>query len=99
MARPGEAVGAAVVAVLAILSFAPLRFVHPFRVSEFRPWLQVSALFWAISTLALLWPGWSPDLSRLWLWTSYATAAALLGMGLIRTVRGDRKAAAQAPAG
>jgi phosphatidylcholine synthase len=99
VAQPGPTAGAIVVTTLAILSFAPIRFVHPFRVSDFQPWLQVAAIAWAIATLALLWPGWGPDLARLWLWASYATAAALLGMGLIRTLRGDRRPAADAPAG
>jgi phosphatidylcholine synthase len=90
VAQPGTAAGAVVVALLAILSFAPIRFVHPFRVSDYQPWLQVLAFVWAVATLALLWPGWSPDVARLSLYVSYASAAALLGMGLIRTVRGDR---------
>ncbi|MGA9582841.1 MAG: CDP-alcohol phosphatidyltransferase family protein [Allosphingosinicella sp.] len=92
VAQPGAAIGAAVVAILAISSFAPIRFVHPFRVSDFQPWLRIVALFWAVATLALLWPGWGPDPARLWLWASYASAAVLLAMGLIRTLRGDRVA-------
>lgn len=99
VAQPGAAVGAVVVAVLAILSFAPIRFVHPFRVSDFQPWLRIMAVAWAIATLALLWPGWRPDLARLWLWASYFSAAALLAMGLIRTLRGDRTAATETPDG
>lgn len=99
VAQPGAAAGAIVVTILSILSFAPIRFVHPFRVSDFQPWLQAAAIAWTVATLALLWPGWGPDLARLWLWASYATAAALLGMGLIRTLRGDRISAADAPTG
>jgi phosphatidylcholine synthase len=99
VAQPGPVAGAVTVAILAILSFAPIRFVHPFRVTDFQPWLRIFALLWAAATLALLWPGWSPDLARLWLWASYASAALLLAMGLVRTVRGDRAAAANAPNG
>ena len=99
VARPGAEAGAVIVAVLAALSFAPIRFVHPFRVRDFQPWLQIAALLWAIATLALLWPGWSPGTARLWLWASYGSAAILLAMGLVRTLRGDRTAAASASTG
>ncbi len=99
VAQPGEAAGAVVVAILAVLSFAPIRFVHPFRVRDWQPWLQIVAILWAVATLALLWPGWGPGPARLWLWASYASAAVLLAMGLIRTLRGDRKAAPDAPTG
>src|SRR4051812_38116478 len=62
-AQPGPAAGAVTVIVFAILSFAPIRFVHPFRVSDYQPWLRILALLWAAATLALLWPGWSPGLA------------------------------------
>ncbi|HET9638152.1 MAG TPA: CDP-alcohol phosphatidyltransferase family protein [Allosphingosinicella sp.] len=99
VAQPGAGAGAIVVAVLAILSFAPIRFVHPFRVLDHQPWLQILALVWAASTLALLWPGWRPDVARLSLYLSCASAAALLGLGLIRTLRGDRTPASEAASG
>jgi phosphatidylcholine synthase len=99
VAQPGPAAGAAAVAILAVLSFAPLRFVHPFRVVDFQPWLKATALLWSAATLALLWPGWSSDAAWLWLWASYASGAALLGMGLVRTLRGDRAPVPEAPAG
>lgn len=98
-ARPGEGAGAAVVALLAVLSFAPIRFVHPFRVSDFQPWLRAIAVLWAASTLALLWPDWSPAAARACLWASLASAAGLVALSLVRTLRGDRRAAAEAPAG
>jgi phosphatidylcholine synthase len=99
VAQPGPMAGAIAVTVLAVMSFAPIRFVHPFRVLDYQPWLQAIAVLWAVATLALLWPGWPTEMARLWLWASYASAAALLGLGLIRTLRGDRKAAEDAPAG
>ena len=92
VARPGEAAGAVAVAALAVMSFAPIRFVHPFRVKDYQPLLRISALLWTTSTLALIWPGWSSGTARLWLWASYASAAVLLGLGLIRSLRGDREA-------
>jgi phosphatidylcholine synthase len=99
VAQPGAAAGAIAVTILAILSFAPIRFVHPFRVRDFQPWLQIVAILWAVATLALLWPGWGAELARLWLYASYACAAVLLAMGLVRTIRGDRPPAAEAAAG
>jgi phosphatidylcholine synthase len=99
VARPGPAAGAIAVTVLAVLSFAPVRFVHPFRVADYQPWLRMMAVLWAVSTLALLWPGWNPDMAGLWLWASCASAAVLLGLGVIRTLRGDRRPAGDGPAG
>jgi phosphatidylcholine synthase len=99
VAQPGEVAGAVAVAALAVASFAPIRFVHPFRVNDYQPLLRIGAVLWTISTLALLWPGWSPGAARLWLWASYASAAVLIGLGLIRTLRGDRQATGDAASG
>lgn len=87
-AEPGPEVGAAVVVLFAVLSFAPIRFVHPFRVPDWQPWLKLAALAWAASTLALLWPGWSPGVGRFWLAASLALAAFMLALGLVRSLRG-----------
>ena len=87
-AQPGPAVGAAVVIVLAILSFAPVVFVHPFRVREWQPWLKSAALAWAAATLALLWPGWSARSASAWLAASLGLAAIMLALGLVRSLRG-----------
>jgi phosphatidylcholine synthase len=92
VAQPGPAAGAVAVAILAVLSFAPIHFVHPFRVRDHQPWLQVLALLWAATTLALIWPGWDPDIMRLWLAASLGLAAILLALGLLRSVRGPREA-------
>lgn len=88
-AQPGPGAGAGVVIVLAILSFAPIRFVHPFRVADWQPWLKLVALVWAAATLALLWPGWTPAAGRLWLAASLAMAAIMVALGLVRSLRGD----------
>jgi phosphatidylcholine synthase len=88
--QPGPAIGAFAVILFAILSFAPIHFVHPFRVRDYQPLLQLLALLWAVATLALLWPG-SPGVMRLWLAASLVLSAILLLLGLIRTVRGPRK--------
>lgn len=99
VARPGAAIGAFVVALFAVLSFAPIRFVHPFRVRDWQPWLKLTALLWAAATLALLWPGWSPATGQAWLALSLALAAVLLVLGLVRSLRGAREPADAPPAG
>lgn len=99
VAQPGPVAGAVAVAALAAMSFAPIRFVHPFRVRDHRAVLLASSVLWTVATLALLWPGWSPGIARLWLWASYASAAVLIGLGLLRTIRGDRAAVAESPPG
>ncbi len=95
-AQPGPAVGAIAVGLFALLSFAPIRFVHPFRVRDYQPWLQLAAVGWAAATLALLWPGWSPAAAGIWLGASLALAAVLLALGLLRSLRGPRQAAVSA---
>jgi phosphatidylcholine synthase len=92
-ARPDPVVGAVVVVLFAVLSFAPIRFVHPFRVRDYQPWLKLLAMLWAAATLALLWPGWSGGAARAWLAASLAAAAALFALGLVRTVTGARRPA------
>jgi phosphatidylcholine synthase len=90
-AQPGPIAGAIAILLLSLLSFAPIRFVHPFRVREHQPWLQLLAMAWAAATLALLWPGWSAEAARLWLAASLGLAAILLALGLLRTLRGARE--------
>ena len=87
-AQPGAAAGAAVVVLFSILSFAPIVFVHPFRVRDWQPGLKLVALAWAASTLALLWPGWSPSAAKAWLAASLGLAAIMLALGLVRSLRG-----------
>jgi len=99
VAQPGATAGAVVVTLLAFLSFASIRFVHPFRITDYQPLPRIAAIVWAAATLALLWPGWSLGLAKTWLWTSYASAAALLALSLIRTLRGARKPDEAPPTG
>jgi phosphatidylcholine synthase len=84
--------GAAVVAALALSSFTSVTFVHPFRVRDYGAALPVIAVLWALATAALLWQGWSEALRTGLLWTSIALAAVLVGMGLLRAVRGPKRA-------
>ncbi|MFL6846066.1 MAG: CDP-alcohol phosphatidyltransferase family protein [Allosphingosinicella sp.] len=88
VSRPDGVVASAAIVILAILSFAPIHFVHPFRVRDYQPWLKIAALAWALTTLALLWPGWSPAAAQAWLWSSLALAVLLIALGLWRSARG-----------
>ena len=88
--QPGPVTGAVTVAAFAALTFAPVHFVHPFRVRDYQPMPPVLAALWTFATVALLWPGWSQDARQAWLAISLASGAALLGLGLLRTLRGGR---------
>ena len=88
VAALGQTAGAVVVGALVLLTFAPVHFVHPFRVRDYGLWLPFVAMAWTAATAALLWPGWTPELRTVWLWLSLAGGAILVGLGLWRTVRG-----------
>ena len=78
-----------IVAALVLLTFAPVHFVHPFRVRDYGIWLPVLAVVWAAATLALL----SANLEALrsaFLGASSAAALAIVGLGMLRSVRGPR---------
>jgi phosphatidylcholine synthase len=80
--------GAVVVAALIVMTFAPVHFVHPFRVRDYGRWLPVLTLVWAATTVPLL-SGTLGRLRELCVVASLATAAALVGLGLWRTFRGQ----------
>ncbi len=88
--QPAPEIGAAVVLFFVLFTFAPVHFVHPFRVTDYGRWAPLLALLWAAVTVALLWPGWSEGVARVLLWTSLGTGAVLLAMGFLRTLRGAR---------
>jgi len=90
VARPGELAGAIAVCAFAALTFAPVHFLHPFRVRDYGRWPPLLALLWVAATAALLWPGLSDGVRTAWLSVSLAAAALLLALGLLRTVRGSR---------
>ncbi|MDQ4087027.1 MAG: phosphatidylcholine/phosphatidylserine synthase [Pseudomonadota bacterium] len=89
--RANPEVGAIVVVALGGLTFAPVHFVHPFRVTDYGRWLPALAAIWAAATAALLWPDWSEDVQRALLAVSLAAAAILFALGLLRTLRGSRQ--------
>ncbi len=90
-AQPDFSVAAAIVAALVLLTFAPIHFVHPFRVRDYGALLPITALVWAFSTLSLLAD--SPAAARgLLLAVSAISAIIIVGLGLLRTVRGPQSA-------
>ena len=92
VAQPGQAAGAAIVLLFVVLTFAPIHFVHPFRVREYGRMLPLLSVLWAVATVALLWPGWSDTARAGLLICSSATGLLLIALGLLRSLR-DRSAA------
>ena len=88
VARPDPAVGAGIVLVLAALTFTSVTFVHPFRVKDYGRWLPFLSLGWAVATLALLWPAWSPAIRTALYAVSSILALVLIGLGVVRAMRG-----------
>jgi phosphatidylcholine synthase len=89
VAGPPPWLAAAVAIALIVMTFAPVHVVHPFRARDFGMWPPAVASLWGLATLSLLLP--LDDFSRgLALGVSLATAAMLIAMGLVRSVRGAR---------
>lgn len=89
---PGALVAAITIVALVAATFAPIHFVHPFRVTDYGRWLLAIAALWAVSTAALLIPGLGPAVTTPLLVTSLVTAALLVGLGLLRSLKGPRPA-------
>ena len=87
---PDPRLAAAIVGFLVAASFAPIHFVHPFRVRDYGIWLPGLAVLWAAVTVALLWPDWEPWMRTLLVQASVVSGLALIGLGLLRTLRGPR---------
>ena len=86
--QPGAGVGAVVVLLLIAMTFAPIHFVHPFRVRDYGRWLPAISMLWIVATCALLWPDWNEAVRFAIEAVSLASAAVLIGMGLLRSLRG-----------
>ncbi len=95
---PGPEAGAAIVALLALMSFAPVHFVHPFRVRDYGLWLPLLAMIWAASSAPLLWPEWSPAARAALIGCSAASGLLLIALGLLRSLRGPRPGRVLPPA-
>jgi phosphatidylcholine synthase len=87
-------VGAIVVVFLVAATFAPIHFVHPFRVRDYGKWLPALTILWSVATGALLWPGLVEPERTFVAATSIASAAVLLALGLLRSLRDLRQPAA-----
>jgi len=89
VAPPLPWVAVAIVAVLIAMTFAPVHVVHPFR-APYGRWLPATAILWAVSSAGLLLPGIATDVAGALLAVSLASAALLVGVGLLRTLRGPQ---------
>ena len=87
--QPTPPFAAAAVAALILMTFAPVYVIHPFRARDYGRWPAALAIVWVISTVSLLRPtvAFPAMLSA-----SMLSAAVLIGMGLVRSVRGPRDA-------
>ena len=86
---PDPVICAIAVGALVIMTFAPVHVAHPFRVRDYGWLLPALAILWALSTVALLLP--PNEVRPALLVISLATAALVIAMGLLRTVRGARR--------
>lgn len=87
---PSSWLTAAVTFVLSIMTFAPVHVVHPLRVRDYGAWLFGVTIVWGLSTLALLLPLTGRS-GLVVLTASLSSAAILIGMGLVRSLRGARQ--------
>lgn len=88
----GLGVAAAIVAGLIVLTFAPIHFVHPFRVRDYGVILPIVSVVCSATTLALLFnppPAFRPILLAF----SALTAVLIIALGLLRTFRGAQSIA------
>jgi phosphatidylcholine synthase len=60
--RPEPLIAAALVALFAVLTFVPVRFVHPLRVQRLRGVTVALLALWAVLALAAVWQGLAPGL-------------------------------------
>jgi len=85
--------GLIIVCLFVALTFAPVCFVHPVRVRDHWPLLPGAAVFWAISTLALV-PGVGQGPPNpILLGCSFLGLGVMLFLGALRTARGPLAAA------
>ncbi len=87
---PGPFAATVIVAALVVLTFAPVHVVHPFRARGYGRWLAAVAVLWAASSAALLMSGPGAPMSAALMFVSLATAGVLVGISLLRSVRGPR---------
>lgn len=89
-------VNLAVIAGLGLLTFVPLKFVHPFRVAERRGLTLVMTGLWAAGAVFLVWfgraPGGAPEaLESAVLWGWIAVSLYFAGLSLWRSARAEEQ--------
>ena len=85
--RPTPPANAAVIIGFVLMTFAPVHVIHPFRARDYAPMPPVLAIVWSAATAALLLP--LDELLRsVLMGVSLGSAGVLIGLGLLRTVRG-----------
>ena len=84
------AVAAGIVGILVVLTFAPIHVLHPFRVRDYGPWPIVLGAVWGAATLAVLAPA-LDSARQVLLAVSAISAIVIVGLGLLRTLRGPRR--------
>lgn len=90
--QPGPAASAVVVAALVAMTFAPVHVAHPFRVRDHRRLLVALTILWTLATPALLLTNLGEGVRLALAVVSLGSAAVLVGVGLLRTVRGPAAA-------
>lgn len=88
--QPSETVAAVTVALLVAATFAPIHVIHPFRAKDYGALPIVLTALGATASVALLFQDWHPTIRALLVGMSVGSAAALLVLGLARTVRGPK---------
>jgi phosphatidylcholine synthase len=73
------------------MTFAPIHVVHPFRVRDYGATPPAVAIAWGAFTAPLLFQQVGVFVKAFLLVMSLATAAILVAMGLLRTVRGPHR--------
>ena len=97
--NPGTVITAILVIVFSILTWAPITFVHPFRVANFMVVNIIAALAWVVSAAVLVVAYPTAELWAVIVWI--ASGAWLMLLGAVRTVtakHSQRKAATRAEA-
>lgn len=88
--QPSQAVAAVAVAALIAATFAPIHVIHPFRATDYGALPIVLTAMGAIGSAALLIQDWHPLIRAVLVGLSVGSAAALVVLGVARTVRGPK---------
>lgn len=88
--RPGEIAAAVIATALVAATFAPIHVIHPFRARDYGALPVALTGFGAAGSLALLVQDWHPTIYALLVAISVGSGAALIVLGLSRTVRGPK---------